>query len=96
MTCKEVTRLISESLDKKLPFYQRLSLHAHFRLCIFCKRYARQLLFIRETLRSLSQRIEDPVFPLPSLSEEARETMKRRIREQVLHSDQGTEPSRET
>ncbi len=43
LSCKEATRLVSEKLDRKLPFWQRLSLHLHVLMCRACSRYARQV-----------------------------------------------------
>jgi|GEM_PF-289833 len=83
MTCKEATRLVSESLDRELPLHQRLAVKAHFRICVFCKRYWQQLLFIRDAIRGYSKKAEDTEFPpRTSLSPEAREQIKRKVLEQ--------------
>lgn len=83
LSCKEVTRLVSESLDRELPLYQRLAIKAHYRICEFCARYYQQMLFIREAFRHYSAKIEDPdPSSTSSLSLEARERIKRRILEQ--------------
>jgi predicted anti-sigma-YlaC factor YlaD len=94
MTCKEVTRLISESLDKDLSLPQRLVIQIHFRFCGFCKRYERQLLFLRNMFRGLSKRIEDSESlpdDLPSLSVEAQDRMKRRLRGETQNEDGKTD-----
>jgi len=43
LSCKEAARLVSEQLDRKLPFWQRLGLRLHVFICRACSRYARQL-----------------------------------------------------
>jgi len=43
LTCKEATRLVSEGLDRKLPFWQRLGLRFHVAMCRGCSRFARQI-----------------------------------------------------
>ncbi len=94
MTCKEVTRLISESLDKNLSLPQRLVIHIHFRFCVFCKRYGQQLLFLRNIFRGLSKKIENSESlpdDLPSLSPEVRDQMKRRLRGETQNEDGKTD-----
>lgn len=88
MTCKEATQLVSESLDKELPLYKRLALQAHFRICVFCERYGRQLLFLRETFQEYSRKVGDEESPSHSLSPESRERLKRKLREQSQDPDE--------
>lgn len=58
--CKKVTQLVSESLDHKLPFYQRLGIRIHLMMCKFCSRYKEQLLFLRKTAQLYSESSEHP------------------------------------
>ena len=81
LSCKDVTRLISESMDTSLPLGERIGVRIHLLICRFCARYKRQLLLIRETLRRLvaaEDRSEGPAGE--TLSEEARERIKRALR----------------
>lgn len=57
--CKEVTRMVSESLDRKLPLYQRIGVRIHLLMCKFCSRFKKQLLFLRETIRLHVERGKD-------------------------------------
>ena len=57
--CKEVTRMVSESLDRKLPFHQRMGIRVHLFMCKFCSRYRKQLLILREVMRLQEKYIED-------------------------------------
>ena len=57
--CKRVTYLVSESLDRKLPLYQRMGVKIHFMMCKFCLRYQEQLLFLRKTAHLYSESSED-------------------------------------
>ena len=71
--------MISESLDRKLPFYQRMGIRMHLLMCKLCSRYRRQLFFLRETIRlqaSSSEDIESAIVLPPG----ARERIKRSIR----------------
>jgi hypothetical protein len=35
-SCKEVSQLISESMDRSLPFYQRMLMRVHLLMCKYC------------------------------------------------------------
>ena len=77
LSCKEVTRLISESLDRELSLGQRIGLRMHLLMCKFCSRYKKQLQFIRDAIRLYSVKIEEEqFFPSLSLSKEARLRLK--------------------
>ena len=54
LSCKDVTRLLSESMDHSLPLGKRVGVRFHLLICRFCARYKRQLLLIRETVRRLA------------------------------------------
>lgn len=57
--CKKVTRLVSESLDRKLSLDQRMGMRIHLMMCKFCSRYQEQLFFLRKTARRYSESSED-------------------------------------
>lgn len=77
MNCREATQLISESLDRELPFRQRTALRWHVFMCKFCARYRRQLRFLREVMRRYSEEVdEERLFPDLTLPAGARERMK--------------------
>ena len=80
--CKEVTRMISESMDKKLPLHHRIMIRMHLAMCKYCSRFRQQLLFIRTACRNLAQPLEemDPAIILPM---EAR----RRINAALIEND---------
>lgn len=76
--CKEVSRLVSELLDRKLPLYQRMGIRIHLLMCKFCRRFQQQLMLIRATLRAESL-YEDTESYL-SLPPEAQKRIKRFLR----------------
>jgi len=77
LVCRDVTRLISESMDHSLPLGKRIGVRIHLLMCTFCARYERQLVLIRETVRRLVAAVEKPEgTPGEPLSEEARERIK--------------------
>jgi len=81
LSCKDVTRLISESMDHSLPLGKRIGVRLHLLMCKFCARYERQLLLIRETVRSLVA-TEDKHGGSPGepLSEEAKARIRKSLR----------------
>jgi hypothetical protein len=43
LSCKEATRLVSEGLDRDMPFWRRMGLRFHVLMCRGCSHYARQI-----------------------------------------------------
>jgi hypothetical protein len=80
LTCKEVTHLISESLDRELPLHKRLGVRVHLFLCKFCSRYRRQILFLRKASHDYQLKAEkEEILPFASLPPEARQRIKKDI-----------------
>ena len=80
-SCKEVSRLISESLDRKLPLHHRLAVRVHLRYCKFCSRYQKQIIFMRNPAHRLSaEGAATGSTPVSSLSPEALESINRSLR----------------
>ncbi len=81
LSCKDVTRLISQSMDRSLPMGKRIGVRLHVLMCRFCARYERQLLLIRETVRRIAA-MEDQPEPSPGdpLSVEAKARIRRSLR----------------
>lgn len=76
-SCKQVVRLQSAALDRKLPPHQRLGLRIHLLLCKWCRRYGKQITFLRSATRQHGH--EDQLLPPRTLSLEARERIKQRL-----------------
>ena len=55
-SCMEVTRLLSQGMDRPLPWYVRLRIRGHFLICYFCRRYGVQLRFLRRASRRYQER----------------------------------------
>ncbi len=77
--CRQATRLQSELLDHSLQPSQRVGLRIHLLLCRWCRRYGQQLGFLRNAVRAQDEnsRLPENV----TLSSDARERMKRAVRE---------------
>ena len=81
LSCKDATRIISQSMDTSVPLVRRIRLRLHLRICEWCERYRRQLLLIRNTLRRLDAAGERPEGPAgEGLSQDARERIKKSLR----------------
>lgn len=81
LSCKDVTRLVSESMDRSLPPGKRIGVRIHLLLCRFCARYERQLLLIRETVRLFVAEEEKPRGAQgDALSAEAKERIRNSLR----------------
>lgn len=78
--CKEATHLQSAALDRRLRPGQRIGLHIHLFLCKWCRRYGKQLGFLRSAARQHAD--HESSLPLRSLGPEARERIKRRLQEE--------------
>jgi hypothetical protein len=53
-SCKDVSRLVSESMDRDLPFRQRFSMRLHLLMCSLCSRFRRRILFLRDAAHSFA------------------------------------------
>ena len=82
--CRETSRLVSESMDRKLPLFKRLVVWLHLRMCKYCRRFEQQLLKLRQISRHINQHIERLDASI-SLSDEARERMRTAIKTHSGH-----------
>ena len=80
LRCKDVTRLLSESMDRKLPWHMRAGIRFHHLFCVWCKRYGKQLHLIRQALRDFPEKAPAPEHSkMPDSSKERiREVLKGR------------------
>jgi hypothetical protein len=51
LSCKDASRLVSDSLDRQLSWRQRLSLRIHLLMCGVCARFRRQVLFLNQAAK---------------------------------------------
>ena len=55
-SCKEVSHLVSQGLDRRLGFGERLRLRVHLAICDGCANFKRQMDFLRAAVNRFSQR----------------------------------------
>ncbi len=51
LSCKDVSQLVSESLDRRLTWRQRMGLWMHFSMCGLCKRFRREMVALHDQLQ---------------------------------------------
>jgi hypothetical protein len=78
LTCKEASRLLSQSLDQSLPTMKRLELRLHVWLCRSCSNFEKQLKFLRRAAHQLEG--EESQADQARLSAEARERIRKAVR----------------
>src|SRR5882724_11396189 len=76
-SCREASRLQSEALDRELSFPRRLGLALHLMVCKWCRRYGRQIRFLRDAAHEHPENLSEAA--PQELSPEARERIRQRI-----------------
>ncbi len=75
LSCRRMTRLISEALDRPLSWLQRLEVGIHLSGCSPCRRFRRAVRWLHEAL---------PAAPCDAnLSSQARDRIRRALEEAV-------------
>lgn len=60
LTCRELTELVTDYLEGRLAFGQRLRFHLHIGMCRHCRAYLRQM---KTTIRALGRLPQEPIPP---------------------------------
>jgi len=76
--CREAARAQSEALDHPLPPARRLGLGLHLLICKWCRRYGKQIRFLRRAAHEHDEQLAESV--PENLSAEARERIKQQLR----------------
>jgi hypothetical protein len=77
--CREMVRILSQSMDEPLPLMMRIKKRLHFLSCCWCQRYEEQLRYMRDTTRQFPEHADEASDT--EFSAEARERIKRRLAE---------------
>ncbi len=79
-SCEAITRMVSESHERRLSTGERVRKRLHFAICEWCARYEKQLSLMRAVARTAAREAELPDrADGPALSDGARERMRRAI-----------------
>lgn len=80
-TCQDMTRLLSEAMDRPHPFGTRVRMRLHFLICKWCERYKNQLIFLRQAIRRHPDKFEGQTgAPQTGLSSDAKDRLKQALR----------------
>lgn len=77
--CREVVKLLSQSMDVKLPTTIWIKLRIHYLICAWCQRYEKQLHALRKVSSALPEHVDDCCSE--TLSESSKERLKQALRE---------------
>jgi hypothetical protein len=81
LRCREISKLVSESMERSLPLGTRMQVWMHLMLCRFCAGFARQLRLFRRAARQSPERLAgDTSSPEATLTQEARQRIKAALR----------------
>lgn len=75
--CREMVRILSESMDRTLPLSMRIKKRFHYLICCWCQRYEEQLHYMRKTAVRFPENADQSSDA--SLSDSAKERMKKAI-----------------
>jgi hypothetical protein len=79
--CREMVRILSQSMDKPMPLTMRIKKRLHFLICCWCQRYEEQLRYIHQTTAQFPEHADkasNAIFPA-----ETKERMKQRLADQI-------------
>jgi hypothetical protein len=58
LSCKEVSRLLSEARERRLGLWERVELRLHLMMCAGCNNFRKQMDFISTAMRRFRDRDE--------------------------------------
>jgi hypothetical protein len=53
LTCREVSRMVSQGMDRDLGFAERVRLRVHLAICDGCTNFNKQMAILRQAVRDL-------------------------------------------
>jgi hypothetical protein len=77
--CREVVRILSKSMDSRLPLGIRIKLRLHYLISAWCQRYEKHLHELRKFASSAREHADD--LSTDTLSSTAKERMKEALHE---------------
>ena len=57
LRCREISKLVSESMERNLPLRQRMHVGMHLMMCRLCSGFARQMQLLRRAARASPERL---------------------------------------
>jgi hypothetical protein len=75
--CPEIVRIISQGMDRPLSWRTRAMLQIHYLICGWCRRYEKQVRFIREATHEFPEHMQEA--SRSRLSDEEKAKIKRSL-----------------
>src|ERR1041384_2878782 len=75
--CREMVRILSDSMDRPLPLSMRIKKRFHYLICCWCQRYEEHLKFLRTTSHCFPEHAEECSHA--TLPNESKERIKRLV-----------------
>ena len=60
LSCKQVSRIVSQGLDRELGFTERVRLRVHLAICDGCTNFKKQTEFLRRAVARLGNPAAEP------------------------------------
>jgi hypothetical protein len=77
--CREIIKLLSQSMEVKLPITTQIKLRLHYLICAWCQRYEEQLRTLRKIASSFPERVDNCC--TETLPDSSKERLKQALRE---------------
>ena len=68
LRCRESSRLLSDNLERPLTRSEQIALRMHLLVCQSCRRFSRQIHFLRDLTHRLHHQPNPPEDPRPTLT----------------------------
>ncbi len=78
LNCKGMTKLISDSLDRKITLRQKMELWLHIMMCRFCRRFRSNAITLKKLLQRQESELGKPSLAINNdiLSNEAKDKIR--------------------
>lgn len=81
LTCEEAAEISSRRLDERLSWTDKLAWAGHLLVCRSCRRFRRQLEFLRDAARRVATSVDDASDTADALSPEGRTRISQALRD---------------
>jgi hypothetical protein len=80
LSCKDVSRLVSESRDRDPGFFERIGITVHLWICLNCRRFMEHMKLLEKAFLQLETDDCHCSAHGPKLSDDARERIRQKLR----------------
>lgn len=79
LECRDVSKLVTHSLDEPLTMRQRLRVRWHLFVCRYCRRFQKQVFWLHGVLRQKSESLIENETKDVCMSDDAKERLKKAL-----------------